>query len=68
MIVKIFDFDDVLTVKQLKDILSNWPETRSNGSPTEVWINRGDNKSSPLQQIWPLDKGDDGTADILFDV
>ena len=37
-----------MTVKELKKILENWPETDDEGNPTEVWIETGEMLSSPV--------------------
>ena len=35
-----------MTVKELKEIIKDWPEVDGNGEPTEVWINSGKGLSS----------------------
>jgi len=31
----------MMTVKELKEVLKDWPEVDSEGEPTEVWIETG---------------------------
>lgn len=61
-----------LTVKQLKGIIKDWPETNDMGEPCEVWMETGRGLSSPVSTVWPLNKrvADQGAhvADILFGV
>jgi hypothetical protein len=51
---KITVLDDCLTVKQLKELIKDWPENDENGDPTEVWIMVAPCVSSPVQQVSPL--------------
>ena len=37
-----------MTIKELKDIIRDWPETDATGEPTEVWMQTGPTTSSPL--------------------
>jgi hypothetical protein len=31
-------FEHGMTVAQLKELVRDWPETREDGTPTEVWV------------------------------
>ena len=59
-----------LTVYELKKIIKDWPEyNEETGEECEVWFETGDGLSSPVTEVWPLNKRDTelGTcADILF--
>lgn len=65
-------FPDGLTVKELKALIKDWPETNADGEPTEVWIGDGRNLSNLVRDVTPLnlrtnDAGHD-VCDILFDL
>ncbi len=60
--LKEVDFDNGLTVRELKELLKDWPEDDVYGEPTEVWIETGVNLSSPVRCVTPLNK-----ADLLFE-
>lgn len=60
-----FSTTDVLTVRQLKSIIKNWPELNALGEDTEVWLMVADGTSSPVKELWPLNKYKD-SADILL--
>lgn len=49
------DFPKGLTVKELKDAISGWPEVNEyTGEPCDVWIETGLGLSSSVIAIWPL--------------
>ena len=37
-----------MTVKELKELIKDWPEEDWIGDPTEVWVETGRNLSSPV--------------------
>ena len=37
-----------MTVKELKELVKDWPEEDRMGDPTEVWVETGENLSSPV--------------------
>ena len=47
-----------ITIKELKDLLSNWPETNESGDPYEVWIETGKFESNVCTSIHKLNQGD----------
>ena len=47
-----------ITIKELKDILKDWPDTTENGDPSEVWIETGRELSSPVTDFSRLGRGD----------
>lgn len=62
-----------LTVKELKDKISTWPEVDEGGEPTQVWMETGWCLSSPVMEVWPLnlrevspDHGGGYSADLCF--
>lgn len=58
-----------MTVKDLKELIKNWPETDCYGEPCEVWITTGECLSSPVSHAEVLNyRNEDGKewADILF--
>ena len=48
----------MLTVKELKAFIENWPETDRYGDPCEVWIETGRGLSSPCIEIMQLNQTD----------
>jgi hypothetical protein len=68
--MKAQDFKGCLTVKQLKEIIKDWPERDKNGEACEVWIGTGRCLSSPVTSLWPLNERDnDGktSGDLLLE-
>lgn len=62
MTKEVKSFPKGLTVKELKELIKDWPETNSLGEPTEVWFEDEKCESSRVRQVWPLNDGD-----ILFE-
>lgn len=42
------EYKNGMTVKELKDLIKDWPEEDLMGDPTEVWVETGRNLSSPV--------------------
>jgi hypothetical protein len=62
------DYDTVLTVKELKQLLATWPEVDANGEPTEVWMMVGLSRSAPVVMVRPLSgsrTADGNPADLI---
>jgi hypothetical protein len=53
-----YEFDEGLTVTELKRIIQDWPEVDDNGDPTEVWFETGDQTSSIVLTMSWLNSGD----------
>jgi hypothetical protein len=65
--MKIGQFRNGMTVVDLKNMVANWPNTREDGEPCEVWIVTGANgETTQAKEVWPLNKRDDLSADILI--
>lgn len=66
------EFPNCLTVKELKDLVKDWPEVHAlSGEPMEVWIDNPNGTSSPVIAVWPLNysKSDESgkeSADIML--
>lgn len=58
-------FEDGLTVKELKDIIKDWPEKNEEGDDFLVWIGH-DCISNICTEVWPLNVKDN-KADIIFE-
>lgn len=54
-----------MSVKELKELIKDWPDEYESGEPTAVWIGTGQNRSSVVTVVWPLNKIDD-CAEILL--
>ena len=55
--------DEVITVRQLKEFLSDWPEYDVDGEEFEVWIGDASCKSVKAKMVIRLNK-----ADLLIEV
>jgi len=55
----------VMTVKQFKEVVSQWPELDSNGEPSEVFMTSGCFASTPVVEVLPLN-GDRQACDMLI--
>jgi len=64
--MKAYEFEYGLTVKELKEIIKDWPEEYDNGEPTEVWIMTNKRISNIVRTVVPLNKRNQ-RADILFE-
>ena len=65
------EYKDGLTVKELKELIKDWPEEDVYGETTEVWIQTGVCLSSPVFEVNLLNfRTCDNTewADILLKV
>jgi len=47
-----------MTIKELKEILKDWPDIHEDGEPTEVWIETGLELSSQVINYSRLGGGD----------
>lgn len=50
-------FRNGMTVRALKDLVRDWPETDDRGDPTEVWIGTRDNLSNQVHEACELGDG-----------
>lgn len=68
--MKIQRFENGMTVAELKAILAEWPDTRPDGTPCEVWLGDRRNLSNQVKELSPLnaqrDKGGTMTADLIL--
>ncbi len=63
------EFSTVLTVRELKELIKDWPEKNKYNEDCEVWVETGKGLSSPVVLISPLNmrKYDEVlSADIIF--
>ena len=56
--MKIFEFPNGLTVRELKTIIENWLEMDDDGELTEVWIETSRYLSNPVTMVSPLNQCD----------
>lgn len=66
------EFQDGMTVTDLKKAIKDWPEVDEHGDPCEVWIGTREGTSNQAHSIWPLNKrkSEDGGkewADIILE-
>lgn len=66
-----YSFVRGMTVKELKELVKDWPEVTNYGEPTEVWIETGHGLSSPVVVAMALNlrEMEDGTksADLVLE-
>lgn len=55
-------FPNGLTVRELKALIADWPETDHMGEDSEVWVETSEGLSNVVKKVWPLN-----SADILFE-
>lgn len=55
-------FPKGLTVRELKEMIKDWPEEDEFGNESEVWIETSDGLSNLVTSVWPLN-----STDILFE-
>jgi hypothetical protein len=67
MIPKILIGEGVITVRQLKEWVKNLAEKNEYGEDFEVWMDTGEMLSSPVTEICPLNRREDG-CDVCFSV
>lgn len=59
----------ITTIRELKDLLADWPETDVDGEPTEVYSENADGNTVPGATLWTLNYREiDGRkqADLLI--
>jgi hypothetical protein len=64
MLAEVVYYSNGMTVKELKRLVANLPETNEYGDYT-VWVETELGLSSIVKSIWPLNKREEG-CDILF--
>lgn len=69
--MEIAKFEDVLTVRELKKLIMDWPDEDPHGEACQVWVCDRWGLSNPVRVISPLNKRktEDGTkewADLLI--
>jgi hypothetical protein len=62
------DFDNGMTVRELKELIKVWPETNQYGEDCEVWIETGHNLSSPVTTVGPLNRREDDAGNMSADL
>lgn len=64
--MKMKEFPNGLTVRELKEVLADWPDTDDAGNELEVWFeNERTSNSEQVNEIWPLNISAGG-ADLLL--
>ncbi len=65
------DFRVAMTIKELKEVLKDWPDELVDGSDAEVWMETGPGVSSPVLSVCPLNCRQDESgfwrADLLVE-
>jgi hypothetical protein len=63
------DFNQGLTVKELKSIIKDWPDTNEDtGEPCEVWISTSEGLTNAVKIIYPLNKREDDSGNFSADL
>lgn len=66
MLKEILEFENGLTVAELKEIIKDWPETRADGTPTEVWLCDAAGVSNIAIEVSDLNLDDENVGDIII--
>lgn len=66
MLKEILEFENGLTVKELKEIIKDWPEVRADGTPTEVWLSNAAGVSNIAIEVSDLNLDDEQVGDIIL--
>lgn len=66
MLKEILEFENGLTVKELKEIIKDWPEVRADGTPTEVWLSNAVGVSNIAIEVSDLNLDDELVGDIIL--
>ena len=69
--MKITSFRNGLTVRELKELIKDWPEENMYGEPCEVWMDVGSGMTCMVVEVCPLNyREQDGVvwSDVLFSV
>lgn len=62
-------FENGLTVRELKEIIKDWPEENEYGEPCEVWLGDGGGFSNQAREVSALNLRSNGNrewADLLL--
>lgn len=62
-----YSFPNGLTVRDLKKIIADWPEEKSDGELTEVWVEMV-GLSNMVHGIWRLNPDSNGAADLSLTI
>jgi hypothetical protein len=65
--MSIHRFRHCISVKKLREILKDWPDTDSCGEASEVWIETGRNLSSPVLEVSQLNETDILLGSLAFE-
>lgn len=52
------EFSNGLTVRELKELIKDWPEVDEHGEPTQVWFDDAAGYSNQVREVWPLNRTD----------
>jgi len=66
MLKEILYFDEGLTVKELKEIIKDWPDERADGTPTEVWLANAAGVSNLAVEVSDLNRDDENVGDLIL--
>lgn len=60
------EFKYGMTVRELKELIKDWPEEREDGSLTEVWLGDAEGYSNHAKEICTLNLDENDCSDILI--
>jgi len=61
------EFANGMTVRELKEMIKDWPETNQYGEDCGVWIETGRNLSTPVTTAGPLNLREDEDGELSAD-
>jgi hypothetical protein len=65
--VFVIEFENGMTVADLRAFLLECPDTREDGTPCEVWISTREGTSNQAFALWRLNVDADGDFDLLLE-
>jgi|AGFS01.1.fsa_nt_gi hypothetical protein len=60
------EFENGMTVRELKELIKDWPEERADGTPTEVWLGDAAGYSNAAIEISTLNLDENDCSDVLI--
>ena len=52
--MKVYSFPDGLTVRELKQLLDEWPDVDDTGDQAEVWVRDSEGTITQVREVMPL--------------
>ncbi|AZU98451.1 hypothetical protein BZF66_05695 [Salmonella enterica] len=60
------EFPDGVSVRELKELIKDWPEVRENGEDTMVYLGDGNGYSNQAIEVSTIDQDEHGVSDLFI--